>query len=44
VRAATDTFLDSPNVRATPNTLRAYTSVLDRVGEEPAPPTAGRGT
>jgi hypothetical protein len=34
VRAAIDTFLDSPNVRATPNTLRAYTSVLDRVGEE----------
>lgn len=34
VRAAIDGFLDSPDVRATPNTLRAYTSVLDRVGEE----------
>ena len=34
VRAAIDAFLDSPDVRANPNTLRAYTSVLDRVGEE----------
>jgi integrase len=34
VRTAIDTFLDSPDVRANPNTLRAYTSVLDRVGEE----------
>jgi hypothetical protein len=34
VRAAIDTFLDSPDVKASPNTLRAYTSVLDRVGEE----------
>jgi hypothetical protein len=34
VRAAIDGFLDSPNVKANPNTLRAYTSVLDRVGEE----------
>jgi hypothetical protein len=34
VRAAIDAFLDSPNIRATPNTMRAYTSVLDRVGEE----------
>ena len=34
VRAAIDTFLDSPDVRANPNTLRAYTSVLDRVGGE----------
>ncbi len=34
VRGAIDGFLDSPDVRANPNTLRAYTSVLDRVGEE----------
>jgi hypothetical protein len=34
VRAAIDGFLHSPNVKANPNTLRAYTSVLDRVGEE----------
>ena len=34
VRAAIDGFLDSADVRANPNTLRAYTSVLDRVGEE----------
>ena len=34
VRAAIDGFLDSPNVGANPNTLRAYASVLDRVGEE----------
>jgi integrase len=34
VRAAIDGFLDSPDVRANPNTLRAYTSVLDRIGEE----------
>ena len=34
MRAAIDGFLDSPDVRANPNTLRAYTSVLDRVGEE----------
>jgi len=34
VRAAIDGFLDSPDVRANPNTLRACTSVLDRVGEE----------
>src|SRR6202042_230973 len=33
VRAAIDSYLDSPDVRANPNTLRAYTSVLDRVGE-----------
>ena len=34
VRAAIDGFLDAPDVRANQNTLRAYTSVLDRVGEE----------
>ena len=34
VRAASDGFLDAPDVRANQNTLRAYTSVLDRVGEE----------
>ena len=34
MRAAIDGFLDSPDVRANPNTLRAYASVLDRVGEE----------
>ncbi len=34
VRAAVDGFLDSPDVKANPNTLRAYTSVLDRAGEE----------
>jgi hypothetical protein len=35
VRAAIDSFLDSPDVRANPNTLRAYASVLDRVGGAP---------
>jgi integrase len=30
VRAAIDTFLDSPKVKGNPNTLRAYTGVLDR--------------
>ena len=34
VRAAIDGFLDSPDAKANPNTLRAYTSVLDRVAEE----------
>jgi site-specific recombinase XerD len=34
VRAAIDGFLDSPNVKANPNTLRAYSGVLDRVDEE----------
>ena len=37
VRAAIDGFLDSPNVKANPNTLRAYTSVLDRVAEQIGP-------
>jgi integrase len=37
VRAAIDGFLDSPNVRVSPNTLRAYTSVLDRVAEQIGP-------
>ncbi|MGH3293492.1 MAG: hypothetical protein ACRDP7_16965 [Trebonia sp.] len=30
VRAAIDAFLDTPKVRANPNTARAYTGVLDR--------------
>lgn len=30
VRAAIDAFLDSPKVKGNPNTLRAYTNVLDR--------------
>ena len=44
VRAAIDTFLDSPDVRANPNTLRAYTSVLEprRRGDRHQPET-GRG-
>jgi hypothetical protein len=30
VRAAIDAFLDTPGIKNTPNTLRAYTGVLDR--------------
>jgi integrase len=30
VRAAIDAFLDTPDIKNTPNTLRAYTGVLDR--------------
>jgi hypothetical protein len=30
VRAAIDAFLDTPKVKANPNTARAYTGVLDR--------------
>uniref|UniRef100_UPI003F497EDE tyrosine-type recombinase/integrase n=1 Tax=Actinokineospora sp. CA-119265 TaxID=3239890 RepID=UPI003F497EDE len=33
IRAAVEAFFDSPNVRASANTLRAYTGVLDRVAE-----------
>lgn len=33
VRAAIDAFLDSPKIKANPNTLRAYTNVLDRTGQ-----------
>ncbi|WP_018687219.1 hypothetical protein [Actinokineospora enzanensis] len=31
VRTSVDTFLDSPRMKTNPNTLRAYTGVLDRV-------------
>ncbi len=34
VRAAIDSFLDSPNVRANPNTLRAYTRVVVIYGRD----------
>jgi site-specific recombinase XerD len=30
VRAAIDAFLDTPKIKGNPNTLRAYTNVLDR--------------
>jgi hypothetical protein len=33
VRTAVDAFLDSPKVAGNPNTLRAYTNVLDRVAD-----------
>lgn len=34
LRAAVDAFLDSPNVKGNPNTLRAYANVLDRAADE----------
>ena len=34
MRAAIDAFLDTPKVKKTPNTLRAYTNVLDRTAEQ----------
>jgi integrase len=37
VRAAIDAFLDSPKIKSNPNTLRAYTNVLDRTAEEIGP-------
>ncbi|MGH3858213.1 tyrosine-type recombinase/integrase [Actinokineospora sp.] len=37
VRAAVDAFLDTPNVKTAPNTLRAYTGVLDRAAEQLTP-------
>ena len=33
MRAAIDAFLDTPKVMGSPNTLRAYTNVLDRTAE-----------
>ncbi|MGQ0773174.1 MAG: hypothetical protein ACT4NY_01945 [Pseudonocardiales bacterium] len=33
IRASIDAFLDSPNIKGNPNTLRAYTGVLDRLAE-----------
>jgi integrase len=37
VRASIDAFLDSPKVKGNPNTLRAYTNVLDRTAEQVGP-------
>jgi integrase len=37
VRAAIDAFLDSPKIKGNPNTLRAYTNVLDRAAEQVGP-------
>jgi len=37
MRAAIDAFLDTPKVKGTPNTLRAYTNVLDRTAEQVGP-------
>lgn len=34
VRASIDAFLDTPKVKTNPNTLRAYTNVLDRAAEQ----------
>lgn len=34
VRASIDAFLDSPKITGNPNTLRAYTNVLDRTGKQ----------
>ncbi|MEU6262558.1 tyrosine-type recombinase/integrase [Saccharopolyspora shandongensis] len=43
VRASIDAFLESPKIKGNANTLRAYTNVLDRTGEQlgPARPLAG---
>jgi integrase len=43
VRAAIDAFLDSPNVKGSANTLRAYTNVLDRTADELGPDRALAG-
>lgn len=40
VRAALDTFLDTPKIAGNPNTLRAYASVLDRIAERLDPERA----
>ncbi|MFD4190509.1 tyrosine-type recombinase/integrase [Amycolatopsis thermoflava] len=40
VRAAIDAFLDSPTIKGNPNTLRAYTGVLDRAAEVLGPDRA----
>jgi integrase len=40
VRASIDAFLDSPKIKGNPNTLRAYTGVLDRTGEQIGPDRA----
>jgi hypothetical protein len=37
VRAAIDAFLDSPKIKGNPNTLRAYTNVLDRTADRVDP-------
>jgi hypothetical protein len=37
MRAAIDAFLDTPKVKSTPNTLRAYTNVLDGTAEQVGP-------
>ncbi|MEV6906046.1 hypothetical protein [Amycolatopsis sp. NPDC051071] len=37
VRAAIDAFLDSPKIRTNPNTLRAYTNMLDWAAETLGP-------
>jgi integrase len=37
IRASIDAFLDSPSIKSNPNTLRAYTNVLDRTGEQLGP-------
>jgi len=37
VRTAIDAFLDSPKIAGNPNTLRAYTNVLDRVAARLGP-------
>ncbi|MGW3473026.1 tyrosine-type recombinase/integrase [Saccharopolyspora sp. NPDC000995] len=34
VRAAIDAFLDTPKIKGNPNTLRAYTNVLDRTADQ----------
>jgi integrase len=43
VRVSIDAFLDSPKIKGNANTLRAYTNVLDRIGEQlgPGQPLAG---
>ncbi|WP_410596147.1 tyrosine-type recombinase/integrase [Amycolatopsis sp. lyj-23] len=40
VRTAIDAFLDSPNITGNPNTLRAYTNVLDRTADVLGPDRA----
>lgn len=43
VRASIDAFLDSPKIQGNPNTLRAYTNVLDGTGEQIGPDRALAG-
>jgi hypothetical protein len=43
IRVSIDAFLDTPTIKGNPNTLRAYTNVLDRVADQLAPDRALAG-